>query len=95
MHSVINKLDKVRLVFRGKASVSAHFEPGSIIYNLLGQHHFFSFSSFFFFFFLPSFGASSLEFFISSCTPLLLLPNLSMVPSATDFFSYLHLELLH
>ena len=23
MHSVINKLDKVRLVFRGKASVSA------------------------------------------------------------------------
>ena len=31
MHSVINKLDKVRLVLRGNASVSAHFEPGSII----------------------------------------------------------------
>ena len=31
MHSVINKLDKVRLDCRGKASVSAHFDPGSII----------------------------------------------------------------
>ena len=50
MHSVINKLDKVRLVFRGKASVSAHFEPGSIYIVCLANITFFlfrPFSSFF------------------------------------------------
>ena len=70
-------------VFKGKASVSA---LGFVLIIVYWSHYFFSFSSFFFFFFFPSF-VTSMDLFVSlSCTLLLLIPNLSIFPAATNFF---------